>query len=862
MNSKDRAVSEVVAAILLISLVIIGISIVSVMLTSGPPPEDIPKVSVQMIPKDEDTSGANASFYHGGGDSLRFYATTFTDEKGNPIDLNNVYLVKWNVTSGEKDYEVRWKDHPDLEWNYSSVVNITEINDGYQIHHNISTGNYLIKEFGTGHSRPIEIPNVTAVPTIVPIPGFCNDTPSAAFTADMDGIYGNNLTCIASAQTDNLTHKWTISGKNFLPVSKTNEKSFTYTLPIPFDTNSQGYFIQHTVYNSTPLCSDSSIQYVTVPPCSDAPCVAGFSYLVDGKTVQFTADGPDKGFFSWEYGDGQNKTIINNTKVEHTYLDNKSIHSVTLTKKINRCDQDFTCSVTQKVTTESIVCGCFIDNYDPSTRNPWNVEFTWNPLTACTGLSGKDWKVKFDFGDGSNSETYSKDGFAEVTQWPGTISHSYSECRDYSVKMDVIDLHGGIYYTCTRTVQLPCICTTNPEPAFTATAITPSNLTTIITDTSTPSDIIQWTYDFGDGTTPINFNTTTKPDPFIFTHTYSSCGSYVIKLIVHDAMGCWAETTRTISCGGDNCEPDDIRAEFSATADPNNPKLFKFIDSSYSNNNTLTRWEWDFGDGTSAINTSPPGTFWIEYDKCSSFPVKLRVWDDIGCWDDLIKEVSCNCPKPVAQFTVESMSNPREFRFTSTSTHDPSVTITDWEWDFGDGVTSTGSSVTHRYTSPGTYTVRLRVTTNCGSWDHTFQDITTGCPSPKAAFEYNNTTNPQQFVFTDRSTHEPFVNISWLWEFGDGTNSTEQNPTHTFPSCSQYTVRLKVTADCGSSNETIQNVMCGCPSPKAAFEYDTTNNPQEFVFRDRSTHDPHVNLSWLWEFGDGTNSTEQNPTHT
>jgi FlaG/FlaF family flagellin (archaellin) len=94
MNSKDRAVSEVVAAILLISLVIIGISIVSVMLTSGPPPEDIPKVSVQMIPKDEDPSGANASFYHGGGDSLRFYATTFTDENGNPINTDNVYLVK------------------------------------------------------------------------------------------------------------------------------------------------------------------------------------------------------------------------------------------------------------------------------------------------------------------------------------------------------------------------------------------------------------------------------------------------------------------------------------------------------------------------------------------------------------------------------------------------------------------------------------------------------------------------------------------------------------------------------------------------------------------------------------------------
>lgn len=867
LERRDYAVSEVVAAILLISLVIIGISIVTVLLTSGPPPQDIPKASVQII---RDSTTDTISFYHAGGDPFNYNATNFTDSSGYPIDRDKVYISPRNKTTGSLEPSKKWTDDPDLLWDYSSVITLidqssSEREKGYQIHHLGGTGEYLIKEFGDPNYSV-----VTVTPTIPPL-GPC-DLPDASFTNSSSG----NTYTFTALNRPGYTHSWVFTGKNIKTETRTGNKT-SFTFPVPADTNNAGYLVQHSVINSSANCSatsSSSIQYVTVDPCNDAPCDAGFSYLVDGTRVRFNADAnpSDVVNCSWDFGDGESVKGKSYLNTDHVYLDGNSVHDVTLTVTKQRCGQDFTCSVTQKVTTESIRCGCFEDNYNSSTRNPWEVRFYWNPnpldpLCDCPGLENKDWKVKFDFGDGNNT-IYSRDGFAGTTKWPvsNQISHSYSECRDYSVKMDVIDLHGGIYYTCTRTVNLPCICTTNPQPAFNATDINQSQLTTNITDTSTPSNIIQWTYDFGDGSSPQSYHSTNPPSNF--THTYSDCGNYVIKLIVHDNKACWAETTRTLSCGGGggggNCTPGDITADFSVSPDPGNPKRFTFTDMSASVNNTLTFWEWNFGDGRYANNTSPPDPFRIEYADCRSYPVKLRVWDNIGCWNDVIREVTCNCPRPVAQFTVESMSNPREFRFTNTSTHDPSVTITDWEWDFGDGFSTTGPSVTHRYNSPGTYTVRLRVTTNCGSWDHTFQDITAGCPSPNASFDISTTDNPTEFRFTDRSTlpvHDPNVTISkWFWEFGDGANSTDQNPSHNFPTCSQYTVRLTVTTNCGTSDDVIRDIVCGCPEPVPDFDYNCIGE-RTVNFTDLSRAPGNEINVWRWEFGDGTVSSQQNPTH-
>ena len=112
--------------------------------------------------------------------------------------------------------------------------------------------------------------------------------------------------------------------------------------------------------------------------------------------------------------------------------------------------------------------------------------------------------------------------------------------------------------------------------------------------------------------------------------------------------------------------------------------------------------------------------------------------------------------------------------------------------------------------------------------------------------------------FTDKSTG----NVSgWNWDFGDGTTSTEQNPTHTYSTPGTYTVILTVTGPGGDKSKIQTNyITVNYPAPIAGFDTNTTKGtaPLNVKFTDKSTGNV---TSWKWNFGDGTTSTEQNPTH-
>ncbi|HHG85633.1 MAG TPA: PKD domain-containing protein, partial [Bacteroidetes bacterium] len=69
------------------------------------------------------------------------------------------------------------------------------------------------------------------------------------------------------------------------------------------------------------------------------------------------------------------------------------------------------------------------------------------------------------------------------------------------------------------------------------------------------------------------------------------------------------------------------------------------------------------------------------------------------------------------------------------------------------------------------------------------------CAAPGAAFSFSAGTNPQMINFIDNSTGSP---TSWLWDFGDGQTSVQQNPNNLYASTGTYTVCLTATDSCGS----------------------------------------------------------------
>lgn len=133
---------------------------------------------------------------------------------------------------------------------------------------------------------------------------------------------------------------------------------------------------------------------------------------------------------------------------------------------------------------------------------------------------------------------------------------------------------------------------------------------------------------------------------------------------------------------------------------------------------------------------------------------------------------------------------------------------------------------------------------------------------PQADFSASTTTACQGDIisFTDLSTNSP---TSWSWDFGDGGTSLSQNPTHFYDSIGVYSVTLTVTNNDGSDSITKTNyitIVQPTSPPTADFTY-TPSSPYAgniVSFHDISTNYP---IAWSWDFGDGSNSTVQNPSH-
>ena len=150
---------------------------------------------------------------------------------------------------------------------------------------------------------------------------------------------------------------------------------------------------------------------------------------------------------------------------------------------------------------------------------------------------------------------------------------------------------------------------------------------------------------------------------------------------------------------------------------------------------------------------------------------------------------------PIANFEADPQSGsaPLTVQFTDQSTGD----ITSRAWDFDDGGISNDQNPSHTFATADTYHVSLTVIGPGGS-DTQISMIVVNEPEPVAAFSADVTSGPAPLTvqFTDESTGPV---DTWLWEFGDGVTSTDQNPSHVYAAADTYTVNLKVTGPGGSS---------------------------------------------------------------
>ncbi len=285
------------------------------------------------------------------------------------------------------------------------------------------------------------------------------------------------------------------------------------------------------------------------------------------------------------------------------------------------------------------------------------------------------------------------------------------------------------------------------------------------------------------------------------------------------------------------------------------PYTVHFVDRSKG---IVTSWFWEFGDGQTSTERNPTHT----YRSPGEYTVSLLVSD--GTYSD--KKIKPNYIKilgpPEASFSASPRVGPPPLtvRFKDNSSGE----VKSWLWDFGDGVTSSFPNPTHTYTKQGTYTVSLKVSNDCGEDIKIVNGYIVVGEILAANFTASPISgcSPLKVQFKDGSIGKP---TSWLWDFGDGTTSTEQNPIHIYEEGGRYTVSLTVKREDFMNTIKRDEYIHVYTTPKADFTADRTKGYEPLIhhftvkFFDTSTGNP---TSWLWDFGDGSTSTEQNPIHT
>ncbi|WP_448104633.1 PKD domain-containing protein [Pedobacter panaciterrae] len=378
----------------------------------------------------------------------------------------------------------------------------------------------------------------------------------------------------------------------------------------------------------------------------------------------------------------------------------------------------------------------------------------------------------------------------------------------------------------------------------------PLQVSLVNTSTSLVDADFKW--DFGNGIT----SSLVMPPPITFQpHPQGKDTTYVTSLSVTSPCGTNVFTSSVF-----------VKAQPIAVFSPNktvgcSPMKVTFSNTSPGGTNT---YYYDFGDGAFLTRTDKlPVEHVYVTGTIKEYTVKMRAENECGSQESsYVIQVSPNTvlPELVVNSSEKSGCAPFLVNF-----HNNSKGANLFRYDFGDGgsrvTRSAPEIVQYTFKNPGVYKVVLTASNGCS--DTTTTETITVLEQPTTNFTADKTVGCPglQVKFTNTTTG----GLSYLWDFGDGTTSTEFEPTHVYSgSLSSYTVTLTATNSLNCPNTLIQSDYIKITAPPIAqFSVDPgieiSIPSYTFSFIDQSTNSPD---QWLWDFGDGITSIDRNPKHT
>jgi PKD repeat protein len=606
----------------------------------------------------------------------------------------------------------------------------------------------------------------------------------------------------------------------------------------------------------------ASSQVITIDPLP----VSNFTYTVDDLTFFFTNTSSNADTYFWEFGDGSESTETDPT---YSYSE-AGIYIVKLTAT-NHC-----ASTVKTLTintfpapnfTAEPTSGCatlLVQMVNESSSNSTSYQWQFpggspasssqpNPVVLYT-TSGT-YSISLTAFNNSGSNTYTRTNYITVQAGPApgfssstngltvtfnnnsvnstsylwnfgdggtsTLSdpiHTYTNGGSYTVTLTAMNNCGSVVLTKTVVVSPP------PVAMFSTSGnsgCTP--LTVVFTNASTGATSYSWAFPGGD---PVS-STETNP-----TVVFANPGAYTVTLTATNTSGN-STATATITVGS---VPS---VGFSSS---NNGAVVSFTNSS----NNASSYAWDFGDDSTGTETDPAHT----YATDGVYTVVLTATN--ACGSVTTTQTVTVVTPPTAGFTASPTSGCAALIVQFTNASSANTTTFNWVFPGGDPATSTLQNPVVLYNTPGIYPVTLVAGNSAGDNTLTQTDYVSVNTVPMAGF--TNTENGTTVTFVNTSNNA----VSYGWDFGDGSNSTEANPIHTYTSDGSYTVTLTASNDCGSVTTTTTVTITSAPI--AGFNATQTIGCAPFTVQFNNTSSSNA-TSFDWQFPGGapSSSTDQNP---
>lgn len=333
-------------------------------------------------------------------------------------------------------------------------------------------------------------------------------------------------------------------------------------------------------------------------------------------------------------------------------------------------------------------------------------------------------------------------------------------------------------------------------------------------------------------------------------HYYANPGTYIVKLKVEDSTRCVDSTTKTIIINDKpiaNFNPVDVCLSDS-TSYPNT-SILKGTAISFNS-------FWDFGDSVLTDDTSIINNPKYLYGAAKSYFVSLRINDNNGCKDTIVKQVQVfSLPKADFDSSGFCVGVPTLFNNKSINGSNPfGNPFSTWDFNLGSGPYSTNQNAQNTYTTPGNKNVKLHVVDTKGCKDSVIKNVTIYA-NPTADF----TATPLKSCFGEPIT---FSDISipaggpitlWEWDF-DGDGVIDRNGK--FPPIQQYSTagnwkpKLFITDTNGCKGNTQKTVII-VNKPEVDFTFDTKTCVDSLVKFTNTSPSMGAIATWKWDLGDG-----------